>query len=167
MQTLRQKLLSAMMALAIVCTVLLGAAPSALAATPAEFQVNSCGENGSATANSSLSANEYVTLKGHDNLTECIVANNDAKVYSIQVVDSASSPFTRTIQVDAQGPAAWYGGSMYLGFTDDTGDCYTLSIFRRDRKQHEVSYMSDSPIKKIEWGNYGGGVCKDGTGLLK
>jgi hypothetical protein len=45
-------------------------------------------------------------------------------------------------------------GGMYLLFTDQTNDTYSLSLYSSKRKMHTVSYNSDKPaIWKIQWSN--------------
>lgn len=119
------------------------------------FKPYACGENSDAISTTSLNVNEFVVLAGHSDMSECIIANDGGKVYSIQLTNPASNvTYDYTIQVDAQGPSGFGSGNMYLGFTDQTGDCYELKVWSSSREQHEVSYNSDKPdIVKIEWNN--------------
>jgi hypothetical protein len=58
------------------------------------------------------------------------------------------------VNVDAQGPSGFGSGSMYLAFTDQTGDTYKLSIYSSTRSIHTVRYNSEKPaIFKIQWSN--------------
>ncbi len=84
----------------------------------------------------------------------CVIANDDAKVFQISVIDNAGF-YKYQIRVDAQGPDGIFSGSMYLAFRDKTNDVYYLRIYARRRSWHTVSYNSDSPdITAIYWSNY-------------
>jgi UDP-2,3-diacylglucosamine pyrophosphatase LpxH len=111
------------------------------------------GENSSATSAAGLAPYERVRINGSTDLSSCIKANNGGCVYGISL-NTSSGMYGYTVTVDAQGPSGWLSGSMYLAFTDQTGDVYRLSIFRSDRTTHTVSYNSAKPaIVKIQWNN--------------
>jgi hypothetical protein len=115
--------------------------------------VGQCGENSHATSAGGLQPGQSVTLNGQTDLSHCIVANNNAAVFSI-ALNRISGPYTYQVTVDAQGPEGPFSGSMYLYFTDQSGDRYLLTVFRHARDTHTVSYNSRAPtIIKIEWSN--------------
>lgn len=69
-------------------------------------------------------------------------------------LQQVSGVYSYQVVVDAQGPEGLFSGSMYLYFTDQTGDRYSLSVFRHARDKHTVSYNSAAPaIVKIAWSN--------------
>ena len=92
-------------------------------------------------------------INGKTDLSGCIQANDGGCVYGISLRRSEGI-YRYTVTVDAQGPSGFFSGSMYLKFTDQTGDVYRLSVFRSDRDTHTVSYNSDKPaIVNIQWSN--------------
>jgi hypothetical protein len=112
-----------------------------------------CGENSFATSAAGLQPGQSVVLNGSTNLSNCIVANNNAKVFSISL-NQVAGVYSYQVTVDAQGPEGIFSGSMYLYFTDQTGDRYLLTVFKHARDTHTVSYNSAAPaIVKVEWSN--------------
>ncbi len=82
-----------------------------------------------------------------------MTANDEAKVFAIHL-DKASGVYEYCLSVDAQGPKGMFSGSMYLYFTDQSGDRYLLTVFDHARKTHTLQYNSAAPaIMKIEWSN--------------
>lgn len=127
-----------------------GAPPSG--SLPARDFTGPCGENQSSQSNSGLQPNEQVSINGSTDLSHCMQANDGGCVYGITLAFRPDNLFGYVLYVDAQGPSGWFSGSMYLRFTDFTGDTYCLSILDRTRKMHEVGYNSKLPaILKIEW----------------
>lgn len=91
-----------------------------------------------------------VSINNSSDLSQCIVGNDDAKVFSIQVRRDIGSFYKYSIVVEAQGPKG--SGSLHLKFTDATGDTYSLSITDSAKKKHFVGYNSERPsIRIIEW----------------
>lgn len=91
-----------------------------------------------------------VSINNSSDLSQCIVGNSDARVFSIQVRKDIGSYYKYSIVVVAQGPKE--SGSLHLKFTDSTGDTYTLSITDSAKKEHFVGYNSERPsIRIIEW----------------
>ncbi|MFN9622062.1 MAG: metallophosphoesterase [Cyanobacteriota bacterium] len=112
-----------------------------------------CGQNSHATSAAGLHPGQSVILNDRRDLSHCIVANNNAAVFSISL-QPVSGVYSYQVIVDAQGPEGPFSGSMYLYFTDQTGDRYLLTVFRHARAKHTVSYNSAAPaIVKIEWSN--------------
>jgi hypothetical protein len=115
-----------------------------------------CGESDTflcATSERGLQVNEQVKLNGNTDLHTCIRANDDGCVYSITLNGSPGS-YDYVVNVDAQGPHGVSSGSMYLAFTDESGDTYHLGIYSSHRSVHTVRYDSEKPaIKKIFWSN--------------
>lgn len=112
-----------------------------------------CGNNSSATSAYGLQNNSTVQLNGNTDLSGCITANDGACVYGITLTGSPGI-YDYVVNVDAQGPSGFGSGSMYLYFTDETGDRYSLSIYSSTRSTHTVRYNSKKPsIFKIEWSN--------------
>lgn len=112
-----------------------------------------CGQNSFATSVGGLQPGQRVVLNGSTDLSNCIVANNNAAVFSISL-NQVSGIYSYVVSVDAQGPEGVFSGSMYLYFTDQSGDRYLLTVFRHARAIHTVSYNSPAPaIVKIEWSN--------------
>jgi hypothetical protein len=112
-----------------------------------------CGENSHATSAAGLQPGQSVVLNGSRDLSHCMVANNNAAVFSISL-SQISGLYSYQVTVDAQGPEGAFSGSMYLYFTDQSGDRYLLTVFKHARDRHTVSYNSRAPaIVKIEWSN--------------
>jgi hypothetical protein len=108
----------------------------------------------SATSSKGLQPNETASLNGNTDLSTCMVANDGARVYGITLTGSPGI-YDYVVNVDAQGPSGFGSGSMYLAFTDESGDTYHLSIYSSTRSVHTVRYNSKQPaIKKIWWSNY-------------
>jgi len=124
--------------------------------TPAAMQghfTGQCGQNSYATSAAGLQPGQSVVLNGSSDLSHCVVANNNAAVFGISL-NQISGVYSYQVTVDAQGPEGAFSGSMYLYFTDQTGDRYLLTVFRHARDKHTVSYNSAAPaIVKIEWSN--------------
>jgi hypothetical protein len=115
-----------------------------------------CGENSSATSGSHLQPNQQVQLNGNIDLSTCMRSNGGGCVYGITLTGSPGI-YDYVVNVDAQGPTGFGSGSMYLHFTDETGDRYALSIYSSSRSVHTVRYNSQKPaIVKIEWSNTSG-----------
>jgi hypothetical protein len=113
----------------------------------------SCGNNSSATSDMGLQLNQQVDLNGNADLSSCVTANGEACVYGITLTGSPGI-YDYVVNVDAQGPSGFGSGSMYLAFTDETGDTYKLSVYSSTRSVHTVRYNSDKPaIFKIQWSN--------------
>lgn len=111
------------------------------------------GENSSATSNTGLKPGQQAVINGKTDLSSIVVANNNAKIYSIKL-EKISGIYQYRVVVDGQGPEGITSGQMYLHFTDQTGDRYGLSLFSSARKIHTVMYNSSAPaIMKIEWNN--------------
>jgi hypothetical protein len=126
---------------------------SAVSSTSIGIFDGACGENSYATSERGLQVNSTVQLNGNTNLSDCIKANDRACVYGITLTGSPGI-YDYVINVDAQGPSGFGSGSMYLYFTDETGDRYSLSIYSSTRATHTVRYNSKKPsIFKIEWSN--------------
>jgi len=113
-----------------------------------------CGENSYATSDVGLQPNETMEINGNTDLSTCVIANDDAKVYGIKLTGSPGI-YDYVVNVDAVGPSGFGSGSMYLAFTDETGDKYHLSIYSSTRSVHTVRYNSKKPaIVKVEWNNH-------------
>lgn len=112
-----------------------------------------CGQNSSAVSMVGLQPTESVMLNGRSDLSSCMVANNNGAVFAIRL-DKISGIYEYQLTVDAQGPKGPFSGSMYLYFTDKSGDRYLLTIYDSSRKKHTLQYNSESPeIMMIEWNN--------------
>jgi hypothetical protein len=112
-----------------------------------------CGQNSYATSAAGLHPGQSVVLNDQQDLSHCIVANDNAAVFSISL-KPVSGVYSYQVIVDAQGPEGLFSGSMVLNFTDQTGDRYLLTVFRHARATHTVSYNSAAPaIVKIKWRN--------------
>src|SRR6266851_4660680 len=81
------------------------------------------GENSSATSKAGLQVNQQVALNGNTDLSPSMVANDGGCVYGITLTGSPGI-YDYVVNVDAQGPKGFGSGSMYLAFTDETGDVY-------------------------------------------
>ena len=124
--------------------------------TPGTVQgafTGNCGENSSAVSTAGLQPNDVVVLNGKTDLSSCMVANDKAAVFGIRL-DKVSGIYEYKLSVDARGPKGAFSGSMYLYFTDQSGDRYLLTVFDSTRKTHTLRYNSSAPaIMKIEWSN--------------
>jgi hypothetical protein len=118
-----------------------------------DFKCTSPGQNSSATSALGLQPGEQVTINGNKDLSTCIQANDGGCVYTI-VLNTNSGTYDNELSVVAQGPKGLGSGNMYLHFTDQTGDRYSLKVFSSTRASHSVRYNSKKPaITKIEWSN--------------
>jgi hypothetical protein len=114
-----------------------------------------CGkESGTTTPQGgALNPGDHVEINGSTDLSTCIVGNSNARVFSIALINQAGF-FNYVVNVIAQGPSGPLSGWLYLYFTDETGDRYSLGLFSSTKQQHTVAYNSDHPgIVKIEWGD--------------
>lgn len=112
-----------------------------------------CGENSSAKSQYGLQVNQQVQLNGNSDLSSCVRANDGGCVYGITLTGSPGI-YDYVVNVDAQGPSGFGSGSMYLAFTDQSGDTYKLSIYSSYRSTHTVRYNSEAPsIMKFQWSN--------------
>ncbi len=112
-----------------------------------------CGENSFAASQYGLELNTPMCINGNTDLNSCVRANDGGCVYGITVTGSPGI-YDYVVNVDAQGPKGWKSGSMYLAFTDQTGDTYKLSIYSSTRSVHTVRYNSKAPlIIKFRWSN--------------
>jgi hypothetical protein len=119
------------------------------------FDTADCGETSGETSpiSGALNPGDQVEINGKPDLSSCLVGNSQACVYAIALT-ATSGPFAYTLNVIAQGPHGWGSGSLYLYFTDETDDTYSLSIWSSAKQQHTVQYNSDKPgIVKIAWGD--------------
>jgi len=108
------------------------------------------------TSAEGLQINGQVNISGSKDLSTCLVGNNGACVYriSLKKVDGTRI-YDYELNVDAKGPEGFGSGSLYLAFTDDSGDTYRLSIYSSTRSMHKLAYNSERPvIKKIAWSDY-------------
>ncbi|MFF8774271.1 hypothetical protein [Kitasatospora sp. NPDC015120] len=107
-----------------------------------------------AKSSSGLQNGDDVALNGNTDLSTCVVANDDAKVYGIRL-RGGSGVFDYELEVDGEGPHGIGTGSMYMAFKDESGDVYHLKLTSSSRKVHTVSYNSSSPaIKEFKWSDY-------------
>jgi len=127
----------------------------------ADFSGN-CGEGSTrgapmaVTSVAGLQPNEKVRINGTTDLSGCLIGNDDARVYGISMSkQDGDRIYDYILNVDAQGPEGFGSGSMYLAFTDESGDRYDLSIYSSSRSVHTLKYNSQKPIiKKIQWSDY-------------
>lgn len=117
------------------------------------FSNTDCGKTAGTTTplGGALNPGDQVEINGSVDLSTCIVGNSEARVFSITLQKQAGF-FSYVLDVVAQGPSGVFSGWLYLYFTDQTGDTYSLGIFSSTKQQHTVAYNSDQPgIVKIEW----------------
>ncbi|AGJ59495.1 hypothetical protein F750_7071 (plasmid) [Streptomyces sp. PAMC 26508] len=114
-----------------------------------------CGENQGATSATGLKVNQKVRVNGEADLSSCVVGNNEACVYGIQLSRISHPLYSYSISVDAQGPRNAFG-SFYLAFKDQTGDVYHLRVFDSRRNTHSVMFnSSNAPLTEFKWSNKG------------
>lgn len=115
------------------------------------FTSSDCGKNnGTATSTTGLAPGQQVAINGNTDLSSCIVGPHNGAVYGITLVPD-SGFYNYQINVLAQGPTGAFN-SMYLHFTDESGDTYKLWIYSSRKQNHTVAYDSDKPnIVKITW----------------
>jgi len=108
------------------------------------------------TSAEGLQINGQVNISGSKDLSTCLVGNNGACVYRISLTKvEGTRIYDYVLNVDAKGPEGFGSGSLYLAFTDDSGDTYRLSIYSSTRSMHTLAYNSERPvIKKIAWSDY-------------
>jgi hypothetical protein len=115
-----------------------------------------CGENSSASASGlGLQVGNALVLNGSTALNGCIRANAEACVYGITLSSgSFEGIYGYRLSIDGRGPSGLGSGSMYLAFTDRTGDTYKMSFFLSKRQTLTKDYNSlDPTIVKIQWSN--------------
>jgi hypothetical protein len=101
-----------------------------------------------------LQPNEQASVNGNTDLSTCLVGNGHACIYSITMTGSPGI-YDYVVNVDAKGPSGFGSGSIYLAFTDESGDTYYLYIYSSTRSVHAVRYNSQKPaIMKIYWSDY-------------
>jgi hypothetical protein len=84
------------------------------------------------TSAEGLQINGQVNISGSKDLSTCLVGNNGACVYRISLTKvEGTRIYDYVLNVDAKGPEGFGSGSLYLAFTDDSGDTYRLSIYSR------------------------------------
>ena len=131
-------------------------------------QCGECSSRGnyySATSSGGMQPGQSATVNGNSP-QNCVVANDDAKVFNIDLVKTAGI-YDYQVRVEAQGPSGPFSGSMYLAFRDETNDVYYLYIYSSKREWHTVSYNSSKPnIQQIYWSNYSFTV-REGVGDAK
>ena len=120
------------------------------------FNSSNCGSHkGTATAvpgTPGLAPNSQLAINGNTNLSSCIVGPDGAHVDSIEVVPIANPIYSYQIQVVGRAPSGVGSGSLYMFFTDETGETYKLWIWRGKTEQHTVDYNSSKPnIMSIRW----------------
>ena len=88
---------------------------------------------------------------GSTDLSTCIAANDDGRVFSVKIVSSPGM-YDYRIEIDCQGPKGAGSGNMYLRFIDKTNDYYDIYIYSSTRSWHTISYNSSNPaIVAICW----------------
>ena len=119
------------------------------------FSNNNCGKTTGAMTplGGALQPGDSVEVNGSTDLSTCLVGNSNARVFSISLINQAGY-FDYVVNVVAQGPSGFGSGWLYLYFTDQTGDRYSLGLYSSTKQQHTVAYNSSQPgIVKIEWGD--------------
>jgi hypothetical protein len=115
-----------------------------------------CSDKGkyyTATCTGGMQPNQSATVNG-GSPQNCVVANDDAKVFEIQLLPNAGF-YKWQVRVDAQGPSGPFSGYMWLAFRDATNDVYYLRIYASRRESHTVSFNSDNPnITAIYWSDH-------------
>jgi len=140
------------LSLTIVAVAGISFAPSAVHAQVVyqDFTCKKPGENSHAKSATGLQVHETVKINGNSDLSTCIQANDGGRVYGI-TLNGNSGSYDYELVVDAEGPHGIGSGNMYLKFTDQSGDTYSLKVFSSTRATHTVRYNSKKPaIKKIE-----------------
>jgi UDP-2,3-diacylglucosamine pyrophosphatase LpxH len=114
-----------------------------------------CGQNSFATSGLGLQVGSALVLNGSTVLNDCIQANDGGCVYGITLSGGIFEGIYRyRLSIDGQGPSGLFSGSMYLAFTDRTGDVYRKSFFSSDRHVLTLDYNSRNPtIVRIQWSN--------------
>lgn len=115
----------------------------------------SCGEAvgnpNSASSSTGMYLNQSATING-EACNNCMVGNNGAAVFSIELIPIAGPFYNYQISVYAQGPKGFGTGWFWLAFTDATNDTYYLSIYSSTPEYHTVDFNSVDPtIVKIWW----------------
>jgi hypothetical protein len=103
------------------------------------------GVNGAADGPPLAPGSGYLAINGSEDLSNCIMGNSGARVYTIYTGREAYSYYEYVIWVDAQGPKGSGSGNMWLTFEDQSPDHYRLKIHDSTRKWHYVRYNSDKP----------------------
>ena len=100
-----------------------------------------------------LQPTESVVLNGKSDLSSCMVANDNGAILEF-VLTKCQEHMSTNSALTPKGQKASSSGSMYLYFTDHSGDRYLLTVFDHTRKTYTLKYNSLVPaIMKIEWNN--------------
>ena len=111
------------------------------------------GQNSSASSKTGLKPGQQATINRMTDLSSVIQANDNGRVYGV-TLEKIEGVYQYRLVVDAQGPKGLFSGSMFLYFTDQSGDRDALTIFSSTRKKHIRLYNSSAPaVMKIEWSN--------------
>lgn len=116
-------------------------------------QCGECTDGFFSVSSSGMQVFQSATVNGGP-VNDCIVGNDGATIFGISLTKTEGI-YSYQVAVDGQGPSGFGSGSIYLAFTDETGDTYYLSIYSGTRETHTVDYNSDSPaITRISWSDY-------------
>ena len=123
-------------------------------AAGSNFSSSDCGSvNGSASGPALQPGVGYLAINGNTDLSSCVVGNAGGRVYQVYLsLNPPPSIYKYLIHVEAQGPAGAGSGSIWLVFTDQTGDTYRLRIYSSTKAWQTVSYNSSQPgLVKLAW----------------
>jgi UDP-2,3-diacylglucosamine hydrolase len=114
-----------------------------------------CGQNSDATSVLGLQPGRgSLELNGSTALQNCIQGNGGACVYSITLEEGSyvGGIYSYRLFIDGQGPSG--AGTLFLAFTDQTGDVYHTYFYLSKRQTITKDYNSDAPaIIKVQWSN--------------
>lgn len=124
------------------------ATDNATATATANFVMNGSAEADCATG---MQPGMAMTIDNNGDLSQYINGNDGAAIFGITLNRNAGI-YDYIVMVDGQGPRGFGSGSIYLYFTDQTGDTYSLQLYSSRREVHTVAFNSDAPaIVKVTW----------------
>ena len=149
---MRKQILVPLLILVAACDSLSTAPDANLKLVRVDF-TGGCGQasNGPNVAQSSgMQPLQEATVNGRP-ISECVIGHDQAIIYGVGLSKTAGSNEYQVV-VDASGPRGYFSGPMWLAFTDEGGNTYSMAIYSSTRSQHTVRFTSDKPnIVKIWW----------------
>lgn len=120
----------------------------------AEFTTIDAGKvTGTARATGgSLFQGESVSVNGSTDLSQVVVGNSGARVYSIRLDRSVLPGVFYTLFIEGQGPAGLTSGSMYVYIEDEGGFIDSKRFFSSEHHTLTVDYNGfKAGIRRISW----------------
>jgi hypothetical protein len=100
----------------------------------------------------SLFQGESLSINGSTDLSQVVVGNSGARVYSIRLDRSSLPGVFYTLFIDGQGPAGLGSGSMYVYLEDEGGFTEYKQFYSREHHTLTIDYNgTKAGIRRISW----------------